>query len=227
MDELIALAGVVLMHQNLPETLAEVCRIAVRAVPGADGVSITIISGGKPEAIASDEWSRGFDEMQYTEQEGPCLDAYRTGNAFRIRDLGTDLRWPTYAPRAVEHGARSMLVQPLIAQSTTVGALNVYGREPDAFDAEAAAIAAIVAAHAGLASQVAAAFFGHRQLADNMIEAMRSRAVIEQAKGIIMATVQCDADAAFQELVRAARQSQRKVREVANTFVARAATGDL
>jgi GAF domain-containing protein len=227
MDELIALAGVVLMHQDLPETLAEVSRIAVRAIPGADGASVTIVSGGKPEAIASDEWSRGFDELQYTEQEGPCLDAYRTGNAFRIRDLGTDQRWPSYAPRAVEHGARSMLVQPLTAKSMTIGALNVYGRESDAFDAEAAAIAAIVAAHAGLASQVATAFFGHRQLAENMTDAMRSRAVIEQAKGIIMATVQCDADTAFQELVRASRQSNRKLRVVAETFVARAAKGDL
>jgi GAF domain-containing protein len=219
MDELVALAGVVLANDDLPATLTEVCRIAVRSVPGAEGASITTFPEGRPSAISDDEWAKGFDELQYTEQEGPCLDAYRTGNTFRIRDLADEPRWPSYVPRAVERGARSMMSIPLAAQGQVVGALNFYGRSPDVFSAEAAAIGAVVASHAGLASQLAAAFFGHRQLAEQMAEAMQSRAMIEQAKGIIMATLHCDADTAFAELIRASQNSNRKLREVAQALV--------
>jgi GAF domain-containing protein len=219
MDELIALAGVVLTQEDLPATLAEVCRIAVRCVPGAEGASVTTFSEGRPSAIASDEWSKGFDELQYEEQEGPCLDAYRTGNTFRIRDLAVDPRWPSYVPRAVERGARSMLSVPMSAQGQVIGALNLYARDPDAFGSEAAAVGTIVAAHAGLASHVAAAFFGHRELAEQMREAMQSRAVIEQAKGILMATRNYDADQAFADLVSLSQHSHRKLREVAQALV--------
>jgi len=219
MDELIALAGVVLSQEDLPATLAEVCRIAIRSVPAADGASVTTFSEGRPSAIASDDWSKGFDELQYEEQEGPCLDAYRTGNTFRVRDLAADGRWPSYLPRAVDRGARSMLSVPMSAQGQVIGALNLYAREPDAFGSEAAAVGAIVAAHAGLASQVAAAYFGHRELADQMREAMHSRAVIEQAKGILMATRKYDADQAFADLVSLSQHSHRKLREVAQALV--------
>jgi GAF domain-containing protein len=219
MEELTALAGVVLTQDDLPATLAEVCRIAVGSVPGAEGASVTTFPEGRPSAIASDDWAKGFDELQYEEQEGPCLDAYRTGNTFRIRDLGDDPRWPSYVPRAVERGARSMLSVPMSAQGQVVGALNLYAREPDAFDSEAAALGAIVAAHAGLASQVAASFFGHRELAEQMRDAMHSRAVIEQAKGILMVTRKIDADQAFTDLVSLSQHSHRKLREVAQALV--------
>src|SRR4051794_275909 len=219
MEELIALAGVVLTHENLPETLAEICRIAVRAVPGTDGASVTTFAEGRPSAIASDEWSKAFDELQYVEQEGPCLDAYRTGNTFRVRDLAAEGRWPSYAPRAVEQGARGMMSIPMSAHGNVIGALNLYARKPDAFGSDSAAIAQIVAGHAGLASHVAAAFFGHRELADQMREAMTSRAVIEQAKGILMSTRKIGADQAFDDLVAISQHSHRKLREVAQALV--------
>src|SRR4051812_31908363 len=218
-DELIALAGVVLIHEDLPSTLAEICRIAVRSVAGTDGASVTTFSEGRPSAIASDDWSKAFDELQYQEQEGPCLDAYRTGNTFRVRDLDVDGRWPSYVPRAVKHGGRSMMSIPMSAQGNVIGALNLYSRDVDVFGAEEATIATLIAAHAGLASHVAAAFFGQRELAEQMREAMASRAVIEQAKGILMAARHYDADRAFADLVTMSQRSNRKLREVAKALV--------
>jgi len=96
------------------------------------------------------------------------------------------------------------------------------GRELDAFDSEAAAIADIIAAHAGLASQVSMAYFGHRTLAEQLSEAMQSRAVIEQAKGVIMATNRCDPDEAFKTLVRLSQSTHRKLRDLADEIVAKA-----
>ena len=213
------LAGVVLVQDDLPATLQEICRIAVRAVPSAEGASVTTFPEGRPVAIASDEWSKEFDELQYVEHEGPCLDAYRTGNAFRVRDLAEDTRWPSYVPRAVEHGARSMISLPMAAEGNIIGALNLYSKTPDAFTSEAVSIAEIVAAHAGMASQVAAALFGHRDLAQQLREAMQSRAVIEQAKGIVMAQQRCTVDEAFERLTKVSQNSNRKLRDVARALV--------
>jgi len=216
---LIALSGVALSHSDLDETLREICRIATRAVPNAEGASVTTFPQGRPGALASDDWALTLDELQFEEHEGPCLDAYRTGNAFRIRDLKAEARWPSYVPRALEEGARSVMSLPMAAEGSVIGALNLYSREPDAFDAEAASVGEIVAAHAGLASQVSAAFFGHRDLADQLSEAMQSRAVIEQAKGILMAVHRCDGDEAFRHLVRMSQTSNRKLRDVAEETV--------
>jgi len=80
-------------------------------------------------------------------------------------------------------------------------------------------IAEIVAAHAGMASQVAAALFGHRDLAQQLREAMQSRAVIEQAKGIVMAQQRCTVDEAFERLTKVSQNSNRKLRDVARALV--------
>jgi transcriptional regulator with GAF, ATPase, and Fis domain len=219
------LTAAALSTDELPETLRKVCCIAASAIPAAEGASITTFPDGRPGAVASDEWSQQFDELQYAEHEGPCLDAFRTGTVFRVRDLAEDTRWPSYVPKAVTYGARSMMSLPLAAEGKNIGALNLYSRQPDAFDSEAVSMATIVAAHAGLASQVAAALFGHRELADQLTEAMRSRAVIEQAKGLLMGSLHCDAEEAFQTLVRLSQTSNRKLREVAAALVADAAKG--
>lgn len=223
---LVSLSGVALTHADLDETMREICRIATRAVPNAEGATVTTFPQGRPGALASDDWAQNLDELQFEEHEGPCLDAYRTGNAFRIRDLKAEARWPSYVPRALEQGVRSILSLPMAAEGSIIGALNVYSREPDAFDAEAASLGEIVAAHAGLASQVSAAFFRHRDLAEQLAEAMQSRAVIEQAKGVLMAVHRCDADEAFGQLVRMSQTANRKLRELAEETVKTASSPD-
>ncbi len=218
--ELAALTGLVLAQDDIASTQDEVCRIATRAVPGADGASITSFTDAGPKAsAASDDWGRSLDELQFVEHEGPCLDCLRTGNVFRVRDLASDPRWPNWAPRAVEQGARSVISLPMTAEGRRVGALNLYSREPDAFDAEAASVAEIISAHAGLATQVAAAFFAHRDLGQQLRAAMASREVIEQAKGVLIATRRIPAEEAFQALVGMSQHTNRKLRDVAQALV--------
>lgn len=220
--ELAALSGIALEHEELKTALEGICRIAVRAVPGADGASLTTISVKGPDAVASsDPWAADLDEMQYDEHEGPCLDAARSGVAFRVPDTAVEPRWPAYMPRAVGMGALSMMSLPLTNESKTVGALNVYSRQPETFDAKAVSLGELIAGHASLASQVAATLFRHRDLADQLRIAMASRSTIDQAKGIIMVTSNCDADTAFALLVEQSQHENRKLREVAEELVAR------
>jgi GAF domain-containing protein len=223
LTETLALAGVALTHQRLEDALEEICRIASRAVPAADGASLTSIGPAGPEATSSSsEWSKHLDEMQYDEHEGPCLDAGRTGVLFRVRDTADEPRWPSYMPRAVMTGARSIVSIPLTVEAKTIGALNIYSREPDAFSQEAVALAEIIAGHASLAVQVASALQARGELAEQLREAMASRATIEQAKGMLMAADRTlDPEAAFGVLRAASQRENVKVRDIALRLVER------
>ena len=109
-----------------------------------------------------------------------------------------------------------MVSIPMNVEAKTIGALNVYSREVDAFGPGDVSLAEILAGHAGLAMQVSAALHGQRSLANDLRVAMASRATIEQAKGIIMATTGCDADTAFRRLVQQSQHENRKLREIAD-----------
>ena len=218
--DLAQLAGVMLSEPDLPAALRRVTTLAVSIVRDCDGASLTMRSDGVPTAAAaSDDWAYGLDELQYREQEGPCLDCLREGSVMRVRDLPRDSRFPTYGERAAALGARAVLSLPLAADGRTVGALNLYSRKPDVFDGPALAMGELLAAHAALAVQAATAYYSHRDLADQLREAISSRAVIEQAKGVLMAQRRCDANAAFDLLVAASQRSNRKLREVAQALV--------
>lgn len=230
-QQLLSLASVPLAHRDPAEALEAICRIAEMALADVDGASLTTVQAVGPEAVASsNEWARHLDEMQYVEREGPCIDAARTGALFRVPDMGDEPRWPSYMPQARATGAASMVSIPMAAESKTVGALNLYSRRVGAFDAELVSLGEILAGHAGLAMQIASTLHGHRDVADQLRAAMESRAAIEQAKGVIMATVGCDPDTAFERLVEQSQHENRKLREVAADLVRRqdrrgAATG--
>jgi GAF domain-containing protein len=221
--DLAQLAGIMLTAPDLDAALVEVTQVAAAAVNGADGCSITMRANGVPHAAAADgPWARELDVLQFTEQEGPCLDCLREGTVMRVRDLGGDARWPFYGPKAAELGACSVLSLPLTADGRTVGALNLYSRRPAAFGPEELAFGQLLAAHASLAIQAAAAYYSHRDLAQQMRQALDSRGVIEQAKGMVMARTGCSPDVAFATLVARSQQENRKLRDVARDLVERA-----
>ena len=222
--DLAQLAGVLLSEEDLPSALTRVTQHAEAIVPDCHGCSLTMRSAGRPgPAASSNAWAAELDELQSAEQEGPCLDCLREGTVMRVRDLKVDGRFPTYGPRAAERGARATLSLPLAADGRTVGALNLYSRQPDVFDGPGLALGELLAAHASLAVQAATAFFSHRDLAEQMREAIASRAVIEQAKGVLMAERRCSPDDAFELLVSASQRSNVKLREVAQRIVSAAA----
>ena len=220
MWQLFSLAGAVLGQRDLRGTLEHATRVAVDVVPGCEGASVTTFEDGAPGVVAADgDWSRQLDELQYEEREGPCLDAVRTGNVFRVRDLVGEARWPFYAARAAAAGARSMASLPMSSEGRITGALNLYSRSPDALSAQDVAVGELVAAQAGVAMQVAASFFRHRDLADQLQSALTSRARIEQAKGALMGTRGISEDEAFALLVQLSQTSNRKLRDVAQAVV--------
>jgi GAF domain-containing protein len=221
--ELAQLAGLVLSEPDVDAALTRVTRVAVSVVDVCDGASLTMRRDGVPSAPASsDEWALGLDELQFSEQEGPCLNCLREGSVLRVRDLRGDERFPSYGPYAADRGALSALSVPLAADGRTVGALNLYSRRLDAFGREELALGELLAAHASLAVQAAVAYYSSRDLADQMRTAMGSRALIEQAKGVLVARERIDPETAFQRLVAVSQAANRKLRDIAADLVAEA-----
>lgn len=224
--ELAKLAGVALTEPDLDTALVAITRVAASVVEPCDGCSLTMRDRGVPAApVADGDWSSEFDRLQLVEQEGPCLDCMREGSVMRSRDLAGDGRFPNYGPKAAERGARSTMSLPLVADGRTVGALNLYSRRTDAFDSEMIAVGELLAAHASLAISAATAYYSSRDLADQMRQALESRAVIEQAKGVLLAQQGGKPDEAFQTLVELSQRSNRKLRDVAQAIVDGAAGG--
>jgi GAF domain-containing protein len=221
-DLLRDLSRVVLVGRTLDDVLTELTSIAVRGIPGAEATSITLVRDDKAFTAAySGEMALAADELQYEEGAGPCLDAGRGGVILRVDDMRSEQRWPHYVPRVAAQGVRSSLSIPLPYQDTTIGALNNYSTVPSAFAApesiEAALdVAEVVAVAVGNAS-------AHAELSEqagHMRRAMESRAVIEQAKGVLMAQRHIDADQAFEVLRAASQRYNRKLRDIAQGIVA-------
>jgi GAF domain-containing protein len=180
-------------------------------------VSISHLRGRSlVSASSNDDVGLVLDGIQTGAQQGPCLDAIRTGEVMVAGDLRDDPRWPEYGPRAAEStGVLSSLAMPLHDGQRTLGALNLFAEAPGAFagDPEQEGLVAVLAAHA--TSALAAAL--HRE---DMAAALRNRDVIGQAKGMLMARSALDEDAAFDVLVRASQRTNVKVAEIARRLVA-------
>ncbi|TFV55197.1 ANTAR domain-containing protein [Geodermatophilus sp. DF01-2] len=197
-------------HGDVEATLRTITATAVGTIPGAEECSITYVTGRErvePRAATGDLPAR-MDELQNRVQEGPCLDAVWEEETVRIEDMRAERRWPRFAAEAVELGVMSSLSFRLFVDGDNLGALNVYAREPQAFGKESEEVGLVLAAHA------AVALAGARHESD-LRQAVSSRDVIGQAKGILMERHRLTADQAFQVLARVSQQTNRKLVDIA------------
>jgi GAF domain-containing protein len=214
------LAAVVLLGRDLHDVLTEITSIARRSMPAADAVSITLIRNDEPFTAAHDgQLSVDADELQYQRDYGPCVDAGRSGQVFLVDDIEAEQRWPDYARHASERGVGSSLSIPLPFQSATLGALNTYSARAFAFTEEDVEVALAVAPWVAYVVSNASAAASAADETANMWAAMATRAVIEQAKGILMERYKLTADQAFNLLTRASQHTGVKLRGVAEELV--------
>ena len=200
-----------LQHEDDLETvLAGIVEAAVQLIPGAADASISLVTGRKTieSKIASGDLPRRVDALQSSSGQGPCLDAAYEDRIVRVPDLSTETRWPAFSSGAVELGARSMLSIQLFVEGDRLGALNLFGMTPHAFDLESEQIGLLVAAHAAVA-------FADSQKISQLNEALISRQLIGQAEGILMERYKINAQQAFLVLTRASSSSNSKLRDVA------------
>lgn len=222
-EVLAELARIVLAEETLSSVLSKLVELTKQVMQSADEVSLTLVRKGRAETAAyTSELAMQADERQYGLDTGPCLDAARGGQLLHISDMRSERRWPVYAPQAVQAGVLSSLSIPLPIQEDLIGALNIYSRAADAFDARDIAAGEAFAAYAAIAVGNADTFASTAETADHLRAAMVSRATIEQAKGIVMAQGGISPDEAFGMLVSASQRENRKLRDVAKDVVERA-----
>jgi GAF domain-containing protein len=214
------LAQIVLGSQPLGAVLAQVAVLSRDLVPGVDEVSVTLIDRDRARSVAfSGQLAAALDERQYKDGYGPCMDAAVSGQIIAVEDTSTDTLYPEFAAAAARAGVRNSLSIGLSAVARgTVGALNLYCKgkalEQDARDA-----AAGFASYAAVALSNAAVHAGAVEEIEQMRTAMQSRATIEQAKGIIIATRRCSPDEAFDLLRDTSSRHNRKLRDIAQALV--------
>ncbi len=217
------LGRIKLADTDIDAVLDKIADLAQRAIPGADEVSVTLMRGKGPHTAAfTGDLALACDERQYKRGHGPCLDAANTAATLLIDDMAQETRWPDYTQSAAKAGAHSSLSVGLPVHEAVTGALNVYATKPDAFDDDAIMIAQTFAGYAAVALANAHLYDTQATLAQHMQAAMEHRAVIEQAKGIIMAERRCTPDEAFQILTKLSQDTNRKLRDVAAALVASA-----
>ena len=209
------LTGLVLSEQTVSGLLEMIVELATSAIDSVDGSSISLMSpGGRLETSnASSETIRIVDECQYHDGKGPCVQAIRTRTEVTIT-LPRE-QWPDFSTRAQEAGFRSVHSFPLEVGDQTIGALNLYSTHEQAVaGTQAGAVRALAHQAATVLANAAAlttAELTNRQLA----LALDTRDLIGQAKGILMARENIDADAAFDLLRRVSQRTGRKLKEIA------------
>ncbi len=217
-----ALTAILRDEDDFRVLLQQVCAQVRHAVPGVDEASVTLLEGERPHTAAATAGRvTELDVDQYRIGDGPCLEAYRTGKIVRTSVAGAEQRWPNFARGAREAGFGSFLAAPLVADKRSAGAVNCYGRQDDGFAAIDAQLLELYTTAVEAVLRTYHRYQDARETAENLRRALSSRAVIDQAKGMLMAIRQVDADDAFALLVEQSQRENAKLRDVAERFVAR------
>jgi GAF domain-containing protein len=193
---------------------------SVHGVFGYGGAGIMFItqSGYLSYVAASDEASKGLEEAQAATGQGPCYESYVYAHDVVSNDLHADKRWPDLHPRLPAE-VRAVAGIPLLLGGSPVGTLNVYSTEPVEWDRSD--VNALIAYGALVAEVLATAIAAqqHSIVAEQLQYALDYRVVIERAVGYLMGTYRLDAVTAFDLLRRRARDSRRRVADVATDIL--------
>lgn len=204
--------------------LQRVTDLAAQAIPGAHAGITLRDAKGASTAAASDGLVASLDEIETELGEGPCMDAMRTGEISVVDDMATETRWPKFVVAAATRGIGSSIGVPLVVRDDVIGALNIYCERDHAFGASEVQLARMLADQAAVALANARLYESSSQLAEQLREALASRGLIEQAKGILMARERLGEDEAFDILRRASQRTNRKLRDIARQIVDSATT---
>jgi hypothetical protein len=225
-QQLAQLAQTLLEANTVGEVLARVVAAARAVLTDADLVSITMRGpdGDYTTPVRTDELADRLDELQYEHGEGPCVQATRTpgpGGSPNGNNL-TGSPWPAWGPAAAALGVRSVLAVGLFpfGDPPRLGALNLYSTRRGGLDAVDRDLAVLLASHAAVAMAATQAVTAADLRAAQLGQALATRDVIGQAKGILMQRRGVSADEAFGILRRASQDLNIKLALVAERFVA-------
>jgi GAF domain-containing protein len=223
--ELAGLQEALLTSDSVDQFLHKLAMLAARTVSEGMSCGMALRHRGRAARTAtacSDPLAAEADRVQLEAGEGPAAHVLRHGRRVRIQDTATYDRWPRFCRQAASLGIRSCYALPLVTDGEPAGALMLYARKPGAFGPEEITRAEVFAGYASgaltLSLRIASCQDQNEQLRSSIV----SRAVIDQALGVIMATEHCSQDRAFALLRGVSQNTNVKLRDLAATIVTRA-----
>jgi GAF domain-containing protein len=186
----------------------------------AAGVMLATPAGDLNLVASSSEAMRLLELFELQAQEGPCLDAFRTGQPVEHQNLEAGVgRWPSFSSAALVAGFQSALALPLRLRKVTLGALNLLRATREPMTEADFIVARAFADLAALSIVQHRASMDAQRLNEQLSAALTSRIVIEQAKGVISERAGVDLSEAFSRLRVFARNSNRRLTDVAQAAV--------
>lgn len=214
------MAGFSVVDDVMPAILHRIAVLANDTIETSDMAGLTMsVHGTMATPVFTDDAAPEIDEAQYATGSGPCLDSFRDGEVNAIPSTIDDTRWKPFSEACRRHGILSTLSIPVISRDETVGALNFYSRTRAAFGPDQADLATAFAAQAAIVIGNANAYWSARALTEQLTQALETRVVIEQAKGLLMSTG-LTSNGAFDVLRRVSQRENRKLHAVAADLVA-------
>ncbi|WP_233509954.1 ANTAR domain-containing response regulator [Actinomadura craniellae] len=204
-------------------TLHRVTELASRAVTGCAGAtSVRWSHSDRPEPLvvaASHPDLADLVDLQIARGSGPSFDAVLDRTSVSCEDTLAETRWPEYVPAALRRGVRCFNTT-LYENDRVLVTLSLYGVVPGALDPRHLALAELLVAQSGAAVSNTRQYDDVHRTAVQLQQAVEARAIVDQAKGILMHALGCDADRAFAELRRISQTRHVKLTAIAQRIVA-------
>lgn len=199
---------------RLAEHVVEILQVA-----GA-GVSVAADDGQLRRVTVINELTDQLETVEEAHQEGPCVDAFRHGQVVLVPDLAAEAgTWPTWSAQAAAWGVVAVMGIPMWIRDRAVGAMNVYSTEVRTWSEAEVRTARVLADMAASYVVNASELEASRRTAEQLQEALDSRVLIEQAKGMLANENRVSVDEAFRLLRRHAREHGASLRAVARAVV--------
>ena len=207
------------------KSLSKLAELAVRQVPGCAAAHATIWRDGELTAVAASHPDAAeLIDLETRVGPGPLITAVRDGRPVSCRDALDEERWPWWAAEALRRGLRSSI--HLVRQSSSITlVLALFAVRPGALDADGVPMAETLARFGSTVFTNSLVYGQAQRTATQLKDSVAARAVTDQAKGILMHALGCDADEALRYLRRESQRRHVKVTEVAARVIATYAPG--
>lgn len=175
---------------------------------------------------ASSEATRNLELFQLQRDQGPCLDCFHSGMAVSVPDLSTEAeRWPDFVGAARNAGFASLHALPMRLQDNVLGALGLFGTAVGPLSDDDLSLGQALAHVASVALLTDRVIRDRTVVAEQLQNALTTRVLVEQAKGLLAQLGDLDMDQAFAALRRYSRDRNERLGEVSQRLVSRELPG--
>jgi hypothetical protein len=209
-----------LANASQPRSLNRLVTLATRQVRACSGATAGLWRGQEPlMLVASHPDLPELIDVQIATGRGPVLDALADGEPVGCPDALTETRWPEYTSAALRRGVRCSMTLASRHQHEAV-TLSLFSARPRMLESSQLDLAELLVAYGRTVVGNAADYGDAQRTAQQLQAAAESRTVVDQARGMLMQALGCDADEAMRWLRRTSQQRNVRVADIAARVLA-------